>query len=49
MSRPDRGPDVAVDFAPPPKPNHLRPLVALVVVSLAAGAAAVAVTQLLLH
>jgi len=49
VSRPERGPDVAVDFAPPTKPNHLRPLVALVVVALAAGAAAVAVTQLLLH
>jgi len=49
VSRPDRGPDVAVDFAPPPKPNHVRPLAALVVVALAAGAATVAVTQLLLH
>ena len=49
MLRPDRGPEVAVDFAPPRKPSHVRPLVALVVVALAAGAAAVAVTQLLLH
>ena len=49
MSRPDRGPEVAVDFAPPRKPNHVRPLAALVVVALAAGAVTVAVTQLLLH
>ena len=49
MSRPDRGPDVAVDFAPPRKPNHVRPLAALVVVALAVGAVTVAVTQLLLH
>ena len=49
MSRPDRAPDVAVDFAPPRQPNHIRPLAALVVVVLALGAVTVAVTQLLLH
>ncbi len=49
MSRPDRGPEVAVDFAPPRKPNNVRPLAALVVIALAAGAVTVAVTQLLLH
>ena len=49
MSRPDRGHDVAVDFAPPRKPNNVRPLAALVVVVLIAGAVTVAVTQLLLR
>jgi hypothetical protein len=49
VSRPDRRPDVAVDFAPPRQPKHIRPLVALVVVGLIAGAVTVAVTQLLLH
>jgi hypothetical protein len=49
VSRPDRGPDVAVDFAPPRRRNHVRPLAALVVVVLIAGAVAVAVTQLLLR
>ena len=49
MSRPDRRPDVAVDFAPPRQPNHIRPLAALVVVVLAVGAVTVAVTQLLLR
>ena len=49
MSRPDRGPDVAVDFAPPGKRSHVRPLAALVVVVLIAGAVTVTVTQLLLR
>ncbi len=49
MSRPDRGPNVAVDFAPPRRRNHVRPLAALVVVVLVAGAVTVAVTQLLLR
>jgi hypothetical protein len=49
VSRPDRGPDVAVDFAPPRKANHVRPLAALVVIVLIAGAVTVAVTQLLLR
>jgi len=49
VSRPDRGPDVAVDFAPARKPNHVRPLALLVVVALAVGAVTVAVTQLLLR
>lgn len=49
MSRPDRGPEVAVDFAPPRKASRARPLAALVVVVLIVGAAAVAVTQLLLR
>ena len=49
MLRPDRGPEVAVDFAPPRKPSHVRPLAVLVVVALAAGGVTVAVTQLLLH
>jgi len=49
VSQPDRGPEVAVDFAPPRKPSHVRPLAVLVVVALAAGAVTVAVTQLLLH
>jgi hypothetical protein len=49
VSRPDRGPDVAVDFAPPRTRSHVRPLAALVLVVLAAGAVAVAVTQLLLR
>ncbi len=49
MSRPDRGPDVAVDFSPPRKSNHVRPLAALVIVVLMVGAVTVAVTQLLLH
>ena len=49
MSRPDRGPEVAVDFAAPRKPSHVRQLAALVVVALVVGAVTVAVTQLLLH
>lgn len=49
MSRPDRGPDVAVDFSPPRQRDHVRPLAALVVVVLIVGAITVAVTQLLLH
>jgi hypothetical protein len=49
VSRPDRGPDVAVDFAPPRKRNHVRPLSVLVLVVLAAAAVIVAVTQLLLR
>jgi hypothetical protein len=49
VSRPDRRPDVAVDFAPSRPRNHVRPLVALVVVVLAIGAVTVAVTQLLLR
>jgi len=49
VSRPDRGPDVAVDFSPPRLRNHVRPLAALVVVVFIVGAVTVAVTQLLLH
>ena len=49
MSRPDRAPDVGVDFAPPRASNRTRPLVALVVAVLLIGALTVAVTQLLLH
>ena len=49
MSRPDRGPDVAVDFAPPHKGSRVRPLAALALVVLAVAAVAVAVTQLLLR
>jgi hypothetical protein len=49
VSRPDRAPDVAVDFAPPRQRNRVRPLAVLVVVVLVAGAVTVAVTQLLLR
>lgn len=49
MSRPDRTPQVGVDFAPPHASNRTRPLVALVVAVLLLGGAAVAVTQLLLR
>jgi len=49
VSRPDRGPDVAVDFAPPRRHNHLRPLAGLAVVVLIVGAVTLAVTQLLLR
>jgi hypothetical protein len=49
VSRPDRGPDVAVDFSPPRRRNRIRPLAALVVVVLIIGAVTVAVTQLLLR
>jgi len=49
VSRPDHAPEVAVDFAPPPRPNRTRPLIALVVVVLIVGAMTVAATQLLLR
>jgi hypothetical protein len=49
VSRPDHGPDVAVDFSPPRHRDHVRPLAALVVVVLILGGVTVAVTQLLLH
>jgi len=49
VSRPDRAPDVAVDFSEPRRPGRTRPLVALVAVVLAVGAVIVAVTQLLLR
>jgi hypothetical protein len=48
VSRPDHGPDVAVDFSPPRQRDH-RPLAALVLVVLILGGVTVAVTQLLLH
>jgi hypothetical protein len=49
VSRPERAPDVAVDFAPPPGRNRTRPLLALTLVVLALSAMTVAVTQLLLR
>ena len=49
MSRPDRAAWVAVDFAPPRRPSRARPIMALVVAIVAIGAAALAVTQLLLR
>ena len=49
MSRPDRTPEVGVDFAPPQTSSRTRPLVTLAVAVLLIGAVAVAVTQLLLR
>jgi hypothetical protein len=49
VSRPDRAPEIAVDFAPPRQPNRVRPLAVLVAVVLLAGVVTVAVTQLLLR
>jgi TRAP-type C4-dicarboxylate transport system permease small subunit len=49
LSRPDRGADVAVDFAPPRQRSLVRPLATLLVAVLIAGLATVAVTQLLLR
>jgi hypothetical protein len=49
VSRSDRGPDVAVDFAPARQPSHVRLVAALVVVVLLVGGVTVAVTQLLLR
>jgi hypothetical protein len=49
VSRPDRRPRVAVDFAPPRRPGRTRALVALVVIVLSLGAVTVAVSQLLLR
>ena len=49
MSRPERAPDVAVDFAPPRQRHRNRPLLALTLVVLALGAMTVAVMQLLLR
>ena len=49
MSRPDRTPDIAVDFAPPRRPSRVRTLAVLVAVVLMAGVVTVAVTQLLLR
>jgi len=49
VSRPDHEPDVAVDFSPPRRRNHVGPLAALVVAVLIVGTVTVAVTQLLLH
>ena len=49
MSRPDRAPDIAVDFAPPRKPSRIRPLAVLVAAVLVAGVVTITVTQLLLR
>ncbi|HEV2013928.1 MAG TPA: hypothetical protein VGR77_08625 [Candidatus Dormibacteraeota bacterium] len=47
MSRPDRKPRVAVDFAPQ-RSRGARPLLLLLLVAVVLGGLAVAVTQLLL-
>ena len=49
MSRPDRRPEVGVDFAPPLRTKRARPLVLVAVGLVAAALLAVAVTQLLLR
>lgn len=50
MSRPERLPQVAVDFAPPSRSRRgASRLVAIIVVTLMLGALFVAVTQLLLR
>jgi hypothetical protein len=50
VSRPDRAPRVAVDFArPTAKPGAYRPVLALVIVIAMLAGLVVAVTQLLLR
>jgi hypothetical protein len=49
VSRPDRPPEIAVDFAPPRAASRIRPLAVVVAVVLIAGVVMVAVTQLLLR
>ena len=49
MSRPDRAPNIAVDFAPPRNPSRVRPLAVLVATVLAVGVVTIAVTQLVLR
>ncbi|HEY9289020.1 MAG TPA: hypothetical protein VIT43_13465 [Candidatus Dormibacteraeota bacterium] len=49
MSRPDRKPQVAVDFAPPRLGRRARPLLLVAAALVAVALAAIAVTQLLLR
>jgi hypothetical protein len=49
VSRPDRAPNIAVDFAPPRRPRRVRPLAVLVAAVLVAGVVTITVTQLLLR
>ena len=49
MSRPDRAPRVAVDFAPPGSRSRRGPVLALVLVVLMLVGLVIAVTQLLLR
>ena len=49
MSRPDRVPQIAVDFAPPHRQNRGRLILALLVAVVTLAGAALAATQLLLR
>jgi hypothetical protein len=49
VSRPDRGPEVGVDFSPPVGNRRTVPLAAVGLLALAALAIIAAVTQLLLR